>query len=207
MKLYTFDPAPNPRRVALMLKYKGVELASEQISLMEGAQFSEAFKEVNPRCTVPVLLLDDGQRLCDVIAICSYLDHQYREKTVFGNDALERAQILGYCHRFFLEGFSAVAEVLRNGNDNFKGRALPGTLKLEQIPALAERGSKRLTAFFEDMNAELENRRFLVGDQLSQADIDLLVAVEFSGWVSQPPSTDHLALQRHIELVRQTLGE
>ncbi len=33
MKLYTYDPAPNPRRLTLFMQYKGISLDSQQIDL------------------------------------------------------------------------------------------------------------------------------------------------------------------------------
>src|ERR1017187_6905662 len=74
LKLYTFDAAPNPRRVNLFLGYKGIQIPSKQINLREGQQFSSDYRAVNPRCIVPALQLDDGTVLCDAIAICWYLE-------------------------------------------------------------------------------------------------------------------------------------
>ena len=55
MKLYTFDPAPNPRRVSLMLKHKGIDIDSEQVDLMKGEQFADDFIERNPNSKIPTL--------------------------------------------------------------------------------------------------------------------------------------------------------
>ena len=38
MKLYTYDAAPNPRRLALFMKYKGISLDSQQVDLGTGEQ-------------------------------------------------------------------------------------------------------------------------------------------------------------------------
>ena len=48
MKLFTFDPAPNPRRVNLFIAYKGIELPTEQVNLREGQQFSAEFAALSP---------------------------------------------------------------------------------------------------------------------------------------------------------------
>jgi glutathione S-transferase len=47
MMLYTFDPAPNPRRVNLFLAYKGVTLPTQQVNLRERQQFTAEFKALN----------------------------------------------------------------------------------------------------------------------------------------------------------------
>ena len=185
MHLYSYDPAPNPQRILLALRYKGVELPVTQIDLREGEQFSDSYKAVNPDSTVPCLMLDDGVVLTDTIAISLYLDSQYPEKPLFGTNALEQAQVLGWCHKLFFEGFSSIAEVLRNDSPMFANRALPGRVTIEQIPALIERGKVRLDGFWQMIEKSLEGKEFLVGSQLSQADIDLFTIVGFAGWIKQ----------------------
>lgn len=207
MKLYTFDPAPNPRRVALMLKHKGVAIDSEQVDLMKGEQMAPSFSAINPNWTVPALVMDDGEVLSDVIAICLYVDALYPDVSVFGDDALERAKIVALCQRMYVEGLAAVAEVLRNGSDAFKDRALPGPLNVPQIPELVERGNLRISAFFTAMNALVQDRRFLVGEQLSQADIDLYVVLGFCGWVKRSIPEECPALLAWFEKMKQHFGE
>ncbi len=207
MKLYTFDVAPNPRRVGLMLKYKGLNLDTEQVDLMKGEQLRPAFSQINPQCTVPALQLDSGEVLCDVIAINLYLDSLYPEKTVFGNSALERAKIVAWCQRLYVDGLAAVAEVLRNGSEAFKGRALPGPLALPQIPELVERGNLRITAFYEAMDGALKGRDFLVGDALSQADIDLYVVLGFCNWVKRDIPESCSTLRHWFDGMKQRFAE
>lgn len=187
MKLYTFSSAPNPTRLGLMLKYKGITLDTEEVDLRSGAQLQDAYRSINPRCTVPALVLDDGSCLSEVIAICLYLDSQCPDKPVFGSSDLERAQVVNWIHRIFMEGFLAVAEVLRNGSPGMKDRALPGPDNIPQIPELAERGRQRLPLFFNNLDAHMQNREFIVGDALSQADIDAYVVCDFAGWVKMRP--------------------
>ena len=207
VKLYTYDPAPNPRRVALLLKYKGVQLDTQQVDLTKGQQMSAEFSAINPQWTVPALELDDGEVLTDVIAICFYLDSLYPEKSVFGSNALERAKIIAFCQRLYVDGLAAVAEILRNGNPVFKDRALPGALNVPQIPELVDRGHLRMDAFYQVMNKAVSGREFLIGDQLSQADIDLYAVLGFCGWVKRSIPVDCEALIQWFERMKQRFGE
>lgn len=206
MKLYIFPGAPSPERVVQMLKYKGVELDTVSIDLTTGEQLKSPFRDINPRCTVPALVLDDGSCLTEVIAICMYLDSQFPEKPVFGRNDLERAQIVNWMHRIFTEGFMAVAEVLRNTSPGMKGRALAGPDNLEQIPALAERGRQRLPYLFGHLDAALEGRDFLVGNTLSQADIDGFVTCSFARWVKVQPGEELKNLKAWRERVGALLA-
>ncbi len=192
MKLYIYPGAPSPLRVELMLKYKGIQLDTQVIDLRAGEQFGDDFRRINPRCTVPALELDDGSSLSEVISICWYLDRLYPDKPVFGGSDLERAWILGWTHRIFHEGFTAVAEVLRNTSKAFANRAIPGPDEIPQLPELAERGRLRIGIFFRTLDAQLAGREFLVGERLSQADIDAYVIIGFARWVKEQPA-DSLA--------------
>ncbi len=194
MKLYTFEGAPNPRRVDLYLQYKGIELEQVKVNIRNQEQFSEPFKQLNPGCTVPVLEVVDGEVLVDAVSICLYLDSLYPDKPMFGSSALEQAAIVGWDHRIFVEGFTAVAEILRNQNEAFKHRALPGLLDIEQIPELVGRGRERLHDFFARLDKHLSGREFIVGKTISFADIDALVVCDFAGWVQEkiPAEAEYL---------------
>jgi len=194
MHLYTYDIAPNPRRVLLALRYKGVELPTTQIDLRAGEQFSQSYTAINPDSTVPALQVSDDVVLTDTIAISLYIDKCHPEKPLFGSDDLEQAQIIGWCHKLFCEGFIPIAEVLRNESPAFADRALPGRVKLAQIPEMIERGQKRLEAFWLMVDEALQDKDYLVGSQLSQADIDLYTIAGFAGWIKQqvPESCEHL---------------
>ena len=74
MKLYDFALAPNPRRVRVFAAEKGIALDTVQVNIRAGEQFEESFRAINPNCTVPVLVLDDGTTLTDSFAICRYLE-------------------------------------------------------------------------------------------------------------------------------------
>ena len=194
MKLYTFDPAPTPRRLALFLAYKGIHLPTQQVNLREGEQFSESFTAINPRCTVPALQLDDGTVLCEVLAICCYLEKLYPQKPLLGLDALPQAEVLMWDQYVFTEGFLPVAETLRNGSPAYKDRALSGPARFAQIPALEARGRQRLRIFWRRLEEHLVARDFLVGDGITLADIDAYVLVGFAGWIHEqiPEETLHV---------------
>ncbi|WP_116367040.1 glutathione S-transferase family protein [Parahaliea mediterranea] len=207
MKLYTYDPAPNPKRLQLFIDYKGIEVETEQVDLMQLQQMSEAFGAVNPARTVPALVTDDGHLLTEVIGACVYLEALYPEKPLLGQSPIERAEVISWDHRIFNTCLMAVAEILRNANPNFAGRALPGPLEIAQIPALAERGRLRLGPSFRAVNAALEGKPFLVGDSVTLADIDLLVCTEFAGWVKESVPEDCANIHAWLPRVKDALGQ
>jgi len=97
----------------------------------------------------------------------------------------------------------AIAEVFRNGNPAFAHRALPGPVELEQIPALVERGMKRLDAFLHALDARLAGRDYVVGDAFSMADIDAIATCDFLGWIRKPVPEDCSNVKRWREAMAQ----
>lgn len=195
MKLYTFDAAPNPARLAMFMQYKGISIETVQIDLGSEEQLTDSYLSVVPEATVPALILDDGSVLCAVIAIVHYLEEQFPDKPLLGKSSEERARVLNWNHRLFGEIFSAVAEVFRNGHPNYVDRALPGPKNVAQVPALVERGTARLEQGFAALNEVLSEQPFLAGEDFSFADIDLLAAIDFAKWgarMSPDESLEHL---------------
>lgn len=63
MKFYDSKTAPSPRRVRIFIAEKGLDIETVDIDMRKGEQLSDEFRAINPNCTVPVLELDDGNRL------------------------------------------------------------------------------------------------------------------------------------------------
>ena len=119
---------------------KGIEIDTVQVDLMKGEQLTEEFREINPLGQVPVLELDDGTRITEVMAICRYLEEIYPDNSLFGRDPVERAKVESINDQLQANGMVAVMEAFRNATPGFVDRALPGPHNYAQIPALSERG-------------------------------------------------------------------
>lgn len=191
MKLYDYEAAPSPRRVRMFLAEKGITVPRVTVDLRAGEHLGEAYRQVNPEGVVPFLVLDDGTGIGESLAICRYFEALQPEPALFGTGALEQALVEMWNRRVELEGYLAVAEALRNATGRFEGRALPGTLALEQIPALAERGRRRVRHFFDVLDARLGRSAYLAGDRFTVADIGAFVTVEFAAWIKESPGDDH----------------
>ncbi len=183
MKLYVCSTAPSPRRVRIFLAEKGMKLPRVEVDLRHDEHLGAVFQSKNPWCTVPLLELDDGTCISETSAICGYLEALHPEPALLGRDPRERALIAMWDRRAELDGFYAVAEVLRNKSEGLKGRALTGPHAVAQIPELVERGQERVLHFFQALDVQLARNEFLAGDQFSMADITALVTVDFAGWV------------------------
>ncbi len=180
MKFYDCKTAPSPRRVRIFLAEKDIAVETQQIDLRNGEQFGDEFREVNPDCTVPALVLDDGTVLTEVFAICQYIEAIHPEPPLMGRDAAERARVTMWNTKVEQQGLAAVAEAFRNNAKGFKNRAMTGPNDIEQLPQLVARGTDRVRQFFDRLDAHLEQHDYLAGDKFSIADITALVTLEFA---------------------------
>jgi glutathione S-transferase len=187
MKFYDCKTAPSPRRVRIFLAEKGIEIETVPVDLGSGEQFGEAFRRLNPDCVVPVLELDDGRCISEVIAICSYLEDLYPEPPLFGRTPEERATVLMWTARVEQQGLWAVADAFRNSAKGLVDKALPGPDPYPQIPELAERGRLRAGRFFERIDEQLRGNKYIAGDFFSTADIAAMVTVDFAAWIKIAP--------------------
>jgi glutathione S-transferase len=140
LTLYDCATAPSPRRARIFLAEKGVAHEVVQIDLKSGQQLSEAYRAINPQCTVPALRIEDGAVLTDNAAIAAYLEARYPEPPLMGMTPLDIAEIASWQWRVEFEGLMPIAHALRNSSPAMANRALPGPVNYAQIPALAERG-------------------------------------------------------------------
>ncbi len=202
MKLYDCTSAPSPRRVRIFLAEKGIDIEMQQVDLRNGEQLSDAFREINPDCTVPVLELDDGTNLSEVFAICQYLEETHPEPSILGQDARERALVTMWNSKIEQQGLAAVAEVFRNQSKGFKGRALTGPKSFEQLPGLADRGLARVGQFFDRLNKQLHANQYVAGGRFSLADITAFVTVEFSAWLKLEIGSQRPDLQRWFDEIK-----
>lgn len=186
-KLYITRTAPNPRKALILLASKGIDVDDMDdidvvdIDFATNEQMSDEFTKINPMQTVPVLKLDDGTILNDSQAICEYLDRVYGERSVMGNDVVQRAQV---CSMRRIAEF----EVLYNYMLAFQHSHPSKAHRVEQVPEFVApsiaRSGKAL-AYFETI---LEGREYLVGEQLSFADIVLYLGLDFGKMLKVNPN-------------------
>ncbi len=194
--LYDCATAPSPRRARILLAEKGIVHETVPVDLAAGEQLGEAFRAVNPRCTVPALRVDDGLVLADNASIAAYLESRFPQPPLLGRTHAEKADIASWNWRIEFEGLMAVAEGLRNSSPAMAGRALPGPVGFPQIPELGQRGVQRVQLFLETLERQLEGRDAVAGDGFSIADITAVVAVDFARVVRVRPGDAHPNVRR-----------
>ncbi|MFT4103860.1 MAG: glutathione S-transferase [Burkholderiaceae bacterium] len=196
---YDCRTAPSPRRARILLAEKGVAHETVQVDLRNGEQLGEAYRRINPQCTVPALRVDDGLVLTDNAAIAAYLEARFPDPPLLGVTPEEKAEIASWNSRVEFEGLMAIAEAMRNSAPAMANRALPGPVDYPQIPELAQRGLARIAQFFGTLNDRLAGRDFIATDRFSIVDITAVVTVDFARVVKIVPGEQHPELLRWRE--------
>ena len=194
MKLYDWDFAPNCRRVRMFLFEKGIEVDIEEC-ITTGITLRNDYRDSYVHDMVPMLELDDGTQLGEGLSIWLYLETLHPDPLLMGETALEKATISVWERRAYDEGMVGHAEILRNSHPDFVDRGLPGYRDpIPQVPALIERGKRRVARFHKKFNDQLANNKFVAGDKFTVADITTICVVDMGHAIEMqiPDSAPHV---------------
>ena len=201
-KLYVTRTAPNPRKALILLASKGIDVDDMDdldvidIDFAANEQMSEAFTKINPMQTVPVLTLDDGTVLNDSQAVCEYLDRVYGERSVMGNDVVQRAQV---CSMRRIAEF----EVLYNFMLAFQHSHPSKAQRVEQVPEFVAPSIARAVKALPYFENALKGHDYLVGDQMSFADIVLYLGLDFGKILKVNPNQQGENLARFYQMMNE----
>lgn len=159
MLLYNNAASGNCYKVRLLAAQLGLSLELRELDVLDRSNRPEVLGGLNPALRVPVVVLDDGRPLAESNAIICY----FADGTEYlPEDRYERAQVLQWLmfEQYSHEPYIAVARFW----------ALFGVAPSEeQRREKLHWGNRALAA----LDAHLEERRFLVADRYTVADIAL----------------------------------
>ena len=202
MLFYDCSTAPNPRRARMFIAEKGLTIETRDISIAKGEQLLPAFKAVNPRATIPVLVTDEDTVLTENLGIATYLEAQFPEPPLMGRTADEKGLVMMWNAIAEQQGGMPVAEALRNSHPAFADRAIPGPTNYAQIPELAQRGLDRIGRFFDLLEERLSDSPYIACDHFTLADISTFVFVDFARVVKMRVPEGHAATQAWYETIK-----
>ena len=196
MKLYDFPKAPNPRRVKIFAHEKDIELELINCDMAKREHKTADFLKKNPSGKIPVLELDNGDCISESVAICRYLELIKPEPNLFGENAFEVAYIESRNRHIEFELWTQVGVSWVNG-------PIVGSLGIfNQIPKAKEASDTNVRFFYERLNNEFEENKYVAGNRFTIADITLVSAIDFaSDMVDLKPHKDLKNLHRwHMEV-------
>ncbi len=194
MKIYDWHIAPNPRRLHIYLAEKGIKVPLVEVS-GENFLLQSSYISKYPHAMVPMLELDDGTLIGEVMAIARYFEELQPDPPLMGIDAKDKAIVEMWERRANEEGMLAASELFRNTHEAFAARGLPGSSEaIPRVPQLVDRARARLARFYKKFDAQLADNEFVAGPRYTIADITTLCAVDFGKWTENdiPPDCKNL---------------
>jgi glutathione S-transferase len=199
MKLY-FAPGACSFVPHSLLESAGADYEPTLVKLHKGEQNEPAFKAVNPRGQVPVLV-DGENTITQIVAIVTYLDAKFPDQQFLPRDPLARTRVLEtlawmnntvhptFTHVFMPYKFAG-SEVAQAELKSFNARVYAGLLgEIEQMAqAAADKG-----------------QAFLGGDRFGPLDAYALTLLRWGGFAQIDP-TGFPALWAHVQKVAQLPG-
>ena len=196
MKLYTTHPAPNPFRVRVFLKEKGIEIPLEPVDIMNGETREAGFLAKNSLGELPVLELDDGTLLTESIAICRFLEAENPDRPLMGSSPIETAKIDMWTRRMEQQIMAPMSEIGRHTFPLFADT-------IEQIPEYAETQKRLILKRWAWLDSELsDGRTYVCDDKFSVADITGMAALMISDFSDQEIPEDYIHARRWEAAVR-----
>lgn len=166
MKLYCFPLSPNTRKVLAVVHALALDVELVVVDLLKGEQMNVDFIRLNPNHKTPTL--QDGDFvLWESNAIMQYLASQKPRNTLWPADPKAQADISRWqCWQ--LAHWGAACETL------IFERMLKALLNLgEPDTAEIKKGEERFNAHAAVLNGHLKGREWLVGNQMTLADLSV----------------------------------
>ena len=165
MKLYSFPPSPNARKVDAVISHLKIDDVERQlVNLAAGEHKRPEFLAINPMGQIPALADGNGMVLWESNAICQFLCERQGDTPFYPNDLRVRADI-GRWLFWEASSWSPAAAILTNENVRkpMLGLGEPDAARVRQ----GEEQFRPLAGLLDD---QLANRPYLVGNTVTLAD-------------------------------------
>ena len=187
---------PNPHVVRMFLKEKGIEIPFVEVDIMAGANRQADYLKVNKMGQMPALELDDGSVVCEITAICEYLEDTTPNPPLIGTTPEERAETRMWSRRIDLN----ILEPMANGFRFAEGLPLFQN-RIHVIPQAADDLKAIAQEKLEWLDGELAGKDYVCGDRFSLADILLYCFTAFGAGIGQAIKPEHKNLTAWFERV------
>lgn len=155
----------------VLLLETGVAFAKVLTSTSDGTTKSDAWKKINPKGRVPVLIVD-GTVLTEVPAISSYISSHMSDLHLMGRNPMEQARVL--------EWFNWLSGTMH-------GQAIAGMFRPYRFtddesafPAIKAKAKLTLTDGHQQIETKLRDQEWAIGDHFTAADPMLLFVMRMS---------------------------
>lgn len=169
MKLYSNSLSPNCRKVHALVKHLGLQVETEAVDLLAGAQKQPAFLAINPNGKVPALV-DGGKKMWESNAILAYLAS--KQDTTVWPKSDERYEIMKWMSWESCHFAPSVGKII--------GQVIFAPLRgAKPDQAVIEQGIEDFRKYAAIANAQLGTSKFIAGDKATIADFAVAVWLSY----------------------------
>jgi len=192
LKLYSSEVAPSPRKVIIFIAEKGIEnIEVKNLDIGKMEHKTPEYKKIAPNSRIPALELDDGQIILETTAICRYLEYIHPSPNLFGEDAIEIAQIEMWYSRVSFELMLPLMHGFRHTHPHMSALEDQNNEFGLKQRELAVKSLK----YYEEVIIEKE---FIACDKFSYADIQMTVSLQFLVRLNRIDINDYPNLSKYI---------
>lgn len=206
MMHFYMTPGSCSTGIHILLEELELVFSATILNLPAGDQHKPAFRAINPKGTIPVLVLDDGTALTSYLGICWWLATNFPQKHLLPDMPAEQAKaldLLGYIVNT-LHG-TAFTRIFTP-----EIYCTPEEAAGSRRDAIVSQGRTQVSQSFELIENAIAEHGYCLGDTFSAVD-SALFYVEFwadrSGIELPDRCKSHFALMKQRPSVRQVLAE
>ena len=199
MKLY-FAPGACSFVPHSLLESAGADFEPVMVKLHKGEQNEAAFRAVNPRGQVPVLV-EGEQTITQIVAIVTWLDAKFPDQQFLPRDPMQRVKVL-----------ETLAWMNNTVHPTFTHVFMPFKFAeskeaQEELKSFNAKAYAKLLGEIEDMakKATAAGKPWLGGDRLGPLDVYAVTLLRWGGFAKIDP-TSFPALWAHVQKVAQQPG-
>jgi glutathione S-transferase len=179
------------------------------LNMPAGDHRKESYLALNPKGTIPALMLDDGRVLTEFQAIAYWLSRAYPRARLLPEDAVQAAAVIelmdyvvGTVHG---QGYTRIFTT-----DSYLPADLDEAQRMRWQEAIQSRGREIVSQAFEIIEARLPAEGYVAGASLSIADVALFYVTFWAdklGLSLPPRCSAHYRLMRARPVVQRVLAE
>lgn len=200
-KKFYMTPGSCSTGIHILLEECGLVFEAYIVNLLAGDQYKKDYLAINPKGSVPALVLDDGTALTEFSAIAWWLARTYPKRKLLPESIAEEVRVLGLMnyavHTLHTQGFARIFTTERFS---------PNSAEHETVKA---QGRQIIDQGFAIVNRELAGRDY-VAEQFGIADAALFYVEFWADRTGMPLPENCLAHYRRMltrPAVRQVLAE
>lgn len=200
-KRFYMTPGSCSTGIHLLLEECGLVFEAYIVNLLAGDQYKKEFQAINPKGSIPALVLDDGTALTEFSAIAWWLARSYPKRQLLPADIAGEVRVLGIMnyavHTLHTQGFARIFTTERFS---------PSSADHESVKA---QGRQIIDKGFAIVNRELEGRQY-VAEHFGIADAALFYNEFWADRIGIPLPANCEAHYRRLltrPAVRQVLAE